>query len=132
MRTNIDKKKSYYSNLKATERIRNEFVHNKSRDFFEWKKKDKSEPDFNSEEESYQDTAIIRVRIKTLKEDLKNAKQAIAAIRDIALFFDNADKSCSALRMLFSSFLSFCHETDPNGIELKKEFNIKVNNEIQV
>ena len=124
LKADIEKDKAYYSNLKRAEKIRNELVHNKSKDFFDWKEKDNEKPDFKSEEELYQDAAIIRVNIKTLAKDLDEAKHSIAAIRDIALFFDEADKSCYALTDLFSSFLTYVYKDEPISKELKKEFNI--------
>ena len=125
LQVDIDKSKSYYSNLKVAEKNRNELVHNKSKDFFDWNKTNK-EIDFDSEEGPNHEEAIVKFDIKTLKNDLKDAKCAIDAIKDLALFFDEADKSNYALKMLFSSFLSFGHDTEPNAIEFKKEFNIKV------
>lgn len=127
LKVDVDKSRSYYSNLKTTDSIRNEFVHNKSKDFFEWVKKDKSEPDYKNEEEANQENAIIRVYIKSLKEALRNAKHAIEAIRDIAKFFDEADNTCWATHHLFMEYFSFGEFNDNiHTQELKREFKLGI------
>lgn len=118
----IDKSKSYYSNLKSTEKIRNIYVHNKSKDFFDGKKPNNEVVFvFGSED----DSVAIESDIKILTKDLKDAKRAIEAIRDVANFFDETDKDCDAIIHLFSPYYSFINRDIDYIKALKKEFGLR-------
>lgn len=107
LKTTVDKEKSYYSQLKTLIKARNSYVHNKSKDF-----------DINTyrEENSYlvfsEDECEPPVYNKVIvKEEIKSALNALKAIRDIALFFDEHDSGAYALYQLFRP-LSFVYESE--------------------
>ena len=88
LKTSIDKSKSYYGNLKATEKIRNELVHNKSKDLFKWMQDKNMELCDDINEPELDETATFKNMIDKLDEMLQEAKTAIKSMRDIAFFFE--------------------------------------------
>lgn len=124
LQTEIDKSKSYYGNLKAAENMRNELVHNKSKDLIKWATTqniglDKESNDFDFDEEK-----SLKLSVIELNNEIQNAKTAIKCMRDIALFFEKNDENSFALRRLFPQ-ISRLPKSDLEQ-KIIKEFSIKI------
>ena len=124
LKTSIDKSKSYYGNLKATEKIRNELVHNKSKDLFKWMQDKNMELCDDINEPELDETATFKNMIDKLDEMLQEAKTAIKSMRDIAFFFEEHDEDSVAMNMLFPELMRL-QETRFSK-EIKREFSIKI------
>lgn len=107
LETEVDKSKKYFYYLKRLFKRRDDYVHNKSKNF-EWKytreelisdiDKDEFELDDYLDSGYKNDKADIYNKIKEALCDLK-------AIKEIALYFDSIDSSVCAINRLFNPFL---------------------------
>lgn len=98
LKVDIDKGKSYYSNLISAIRRRDKFIHNKSKDFTKYNKSEDFTNVLDLAEEKYFDTTFEKNK---MKEELQWAQEAIRAMRDIASFFDENDYNALAQFKLF-------------------------------
>ena len=124
LRTKIDKSQSYYGNLKTAEKMRNEFVHNKSQDLSKWLNAISFFGENDLDEGEFDEESEFNNLMSRLNKDLKNAKNAIISMRDIACFFENHDKNCCAFLLLFPQLMII--PKSYSSEEIKKEFSIKI------
>ncbi|MDE6200821.1 MAG: hypothetical protein K2M47_02920 [Clostridiales bacterium] len=124
LRTDVDKSQSYYGNLKTAEKMRNEFVHNKSRDLSKWLNGTGFFVDNDLDESEFDEEYELNKLIHGFNDNLKKAKTAIESMRDIAYFFENNDKNCCAFLLLFPQLMII--PKSPSSEEIKKEFSIKI------
>lgn len=124
----IDKSKSYYSHLVSLNKLRNDYVHNKSSEFI-YPRITQEMLDLNRER---YDGDIVDIEEPTLNrkaidKDFQDANNAIKAIRDIAYFFDENDDSIQAVNRLFHIYtIKYAPERISDYIKtIVKDFNIK-------
>ena len=102
LKSPIDKSKSYYSFLKSLVKNRDSFVHNKSRSL---KLNIDSTDDFETIDCLSENADFLIEEYALNKDEIDNgfreALNALRAIKDIAIFFDNADAECYALKSIF-------------------------------
>ena len=125
-------KREPYTSLKALNKYRNEYIHNKSRMFTP----SKIEKDmFDAEDTSFEpDDKFFKnefnSELKYIKECLRKARIAIKAIVEVVNFFDGRDEGIPT----FFNFFAFT--TDPIGIkksDLNKELkSLGLNHEISI
>ena len=97
LKKDIDKSRSYYSNLKILVKYRDTFVHNKSRDASCY---GTTLEKINASRE-YFDQQILKegppmLDKSEIKKDFEIARISIKALKDIADFFEEADYDCFA------------------------------------
>ncbi len=131
LKAQVDKSQSYYSYLVLLNRIRNNYVHNKSVT---------SVISCNTEEElkAFQkiwgskefDWENPTLNEEAIKTEFLNTQNAIRAIREIAYFFDMNDDSVYAVNRLFhTATIDRAPDWIPKYIrDTVKEFNIKAVN----
>ncbi len=117
----IDKSRSYYSRLKALTRQRDAFVHNKSKTT---PRLEAPATEIDTEPSCPEDDVekMSLARVREMKEDLHTALEALKAIRDVALFFDQYDKNAHALSFLINPAQIFWGEPEEKTM---KEFILK-------
>lgn len=124
LKKDIDKSQSYYSNLKTLIKHRDNFVHNKS------KKSNFQGYTYEEINKIHQFKKLYNIlepnpelNKTEIKEDFAIAQTAIKAMRDIAVYFEDADDNCAALAIFFNKY----DPKDSRAIyynEVIKEFNI--------
>ena len=111
----FDKSHSYYSLLKQLVKTRNDYVHNKSKksDFQGYTLQEINEIHRIEKELNVNPTEPI-TNIREFKNQLAEARDAIKAIRDIALYFDKHDNQVYAIERLLgpNGFPSSAHRID--------------------
>ena len=119
----IDKSQAYYYRLKRLIRERNEYTHSKST-FLESPKL--ADLNFEIIDDMVEKILAVEINPAPYREMLDSAKNALLAIRDIALFFDTYDASVDAIARLFCCGSSV---PDNNGVDIRdkvlKELCIK-------
>lgn len=105
LKNKIDKGKSYYCRLKELIRARNDLIHNKSKKLIlddrfayteeEYEALEKPEPDEVSLRE------WIREENKENEDTVRSARNAILALKEIAMLFDSIDPSAVAMARIF-------------------------------
>ena len=104
LKTDIDKEKSYYSLLKQLFKKRDSYVHNKSR---KAKYQGVSAEDLENYQSGRQDFGEDNQYIeptfpkKEVDADIREARDALKAVKEIALFFDEFDSEVYAYERLF-------------------------------
>lgn len=121
LKSNIDKSKAYYSYLKALFRQRDSYIHNKSkRSSFqgyrleEFQKINKMNrlDDFINEPPSFD--------VGEINDEMKMAIDALKAIKNIAIYFDERDSNIHAIVKLFDPYGTFL------GFPEKKQYKLLV------
>ena len=126
----IDKGRSYYSRLKDLVRLRNSYIHNKSQEF----RIEAFTKTIDGESVILADSDDIPEGLQEVsgtidcaeyKAYIREARNGIAAVKDIALFFDENDANAHAIFTIFKpGFVKECAGGSPVDIVLK-EFDIR-------
>lgn len=104
-REQVDKSQSCYGGIKTLFRLRNDYVHNKSK---EVKGCSYTAQEISELEEMLHDPQNILeppLLDKTeIDNDMRNALEALKTIRNVARYFDEHDSSCWAMIRLFGEY----------------------------
>lgn len=121
----IDKSKAYYSFLKMLNKKRNDYVHSKSRKF-----------DIDAERSAIISKLNDEIFLseygssfeREANELLLEARNALRALREIAVFFDEKDTHSLALSLFFPSCYAFSNEGYPHEMTatIAKDLSLKL------
>lgn len=127
LKSEIDKKQSYYSYIKSLFKQRDSYVHNKSKQEH-WEKYSSLEEflnEFEQNAEEFKETDFTYNK-EEIEEDYRSALNALKAVKELAIYFDENETTKRALGTMFSPLGLLC------GSEKEKEYKKKVFDDLNI